>query len=100
MSASEPLVSSRAASVSAYASTTHCRSAKDACSDVWMSGNATFTIVMSSSSMNVPKQTATSVHHLFGSRCCLRIPPDAWSLLEIVVMGFGALHRLEIGGEG
>jgi hypothetical protein len=30
----------------------------------WMSGRATFTIVMSSSSMNVPRHTATSVHHL------------------------------------
>ena len=29
-----------------------------------MSGSATFTIVMSSSSMNVATQTATSVHHL------------------------------------
>src|SRR6476620_9727109 len=29
-----------------------------------MSGNATLTIVMSSNSMNVPRQTATSVHHL------------------------------------
>src|SRR5690348_17427918 len=29
-----------------------------------MSGRATFTIVMSSRSMNVPRQTATSVHHL------------------------------------
>ncbi|GAA2220677.1 hypothetical protein GCM10010429_54620 [Micromonospora olivasterospora] len=31
-----------------------------------MSGNATFTIVRSSSNMNVPRQTAVSVHH-FGS---------------------------------
>ncbi len=30
-----------------------------------MSGSATFTIVMSSSSMNVPRQTASRVHHLF-----------------------------------
>jgi hypothetical protein len=30
-----------------------------------MSGRATFTIVMSSSNMNVPRHTATSVHHLF-----------------------------------
>src|SRR3954469_13411770 len=32
-----------------------------------MSGSATFTIVMSSSSMKTPRQTAVSVHH-FGSR--------------------------------
>src|SRR3954471_998402 len=100
MSTSEPLVSSKAARVSAYASTTHCRSAKDACSDVWMSGNATFTIVMSSNNMNVPRQTATSVHHLFGSRFCTRAPADARPLLEIVVMTFGALHSGKIGGEG
>ena len=31
-----------------------------------MLGSATFTIVMSSSNMNVPRQTAASVHH-FGS---------------------------------
>ena len=36
-----------------------------------MSGSATFTIVMSSSSMNTPVQTATSVHH-FGSRLLSR----------------------------
>src|SRR5690348_17310185 len=35
-----------------------------------MSGSATFTIVMSSRSMNVPRQTATSVHHL-------ALPPGA-----------------------
>ena len=29
-----------------------------------MSGSATFTIVMSSSSMNTPVHTATRVHHL------------------------------------
>ena len=29
-----------------------------------MSGNATLTMVTSSSSMNVPMHTATSVHHL------------------------------------
>ena len=65
MSARLPAVSRNAAKVSAYASTTHCRSEKLECSARWISGRATFTIVMSSSSMNVPRQTATSVHHLF-----------------------------------
>ncbi len=65
LSARLPAVSRNAARVSAYASTTHCRSEKLAFSARWMSGSATFTIVMSSSSMNVPRQTATSVHHLF-----------------------------------
>ena len=64
MSARLPAVSKNAARVSAYASTTHCRSEKLECSARWISGRATFTIVMSSSSMNVPRQTATSVHHL------------------------------------
>src|SRR3954447_16157775 len=59
-----PAVRSSAASVSAYASTTHCRSDSDACRDFWMSGSATFTIVTSSRSMKTPVQTATSVHHL------------------------------------
>ena len=64
MSAKLPAVSRKAAKVRAYASTTHCRSEKLECKAVWMSGNATLTIVMSSKSMNVPRQTATSVHHL------------------------------------
>ena len=64
MSARLPAVSRNAASVSAYASTIHCRSEKLECSACWISGSATFTIVMSSSSMKVPRQTATSVHHL------------------------------------
>src|SRR3954469_2396828 len=45
---------------------THCRSANVELRSCWMLGSATFTMVMSSSSMNVPRQTAASVHH-FGS---------------------------------
>ena len=63
MSASEPAVSSSAASDSAYASTTHCSCAKLACNSSWMLGSATFTIVMSTSSMNVPRQTASKVQY-------------------------------------
>ena len=40
---------------------THCRSLKDECRSLAMSGSATFTIVMSSRSMNVATQTASSV---------------------------------------
>ena len=65
MSARLPAVSRNAAKVSAYASTTHCRSEKLEFRARWISGRATFTIVISSSSMNVPRHTATSVHHLF-----------------------------------
>ena len=43
---------------------THCTSLKLAPSSSAMSGSATFTIVMSSSSMNVAEQTASRVHHL------------------------------------
>ena len=43
---------------------THCRSAKFACRSRSIAGSATFTIVMSSSSMNVAMLTTTSVHHL------------------------------------
>jgi hypothetical protein len=57
-------VSSSAARLSAYASTTHCRSLKLALSDDWIAGRATFTIVTSSSSMKVPTHTAINVHHL------------------------------------
>ena len=34
------------------------------CSERWMSGSATFTTVMSSSSMKIATETAISVHHL------------------------------------
>ena len=37
---------------------------KLACSSRWMSGSATFTTVMSSSSMNVARQTVRSVQRL------------------------------------
>ena len=56
-------------------------------SAVWMSGSATFTIVMSSSSMNVPRQTATSVHH-FGS-APVRCPAEvvgSWGTVPVLVM--------------
>ena len=44
---------------------------------VWMSGSATFTIVTSSSSMKVPRQTPTSVHHLFAAGPPPGGPPGA-----------------------
>src|SRR3954469_13392477 len=50
----------RAARLTAYASTTHCKPVRLASSSRWMLGSATFTIVMSTSSMNVVAQTATS----------------------------------------
>src|SRR5215218_3959629 len=43
---------------------THCRSARSAPRSRSTEGSATFTIVMSSSSMKVAVQTATRVHHL------------------------------------
>src|SRR3954451_5859061 len=43
---------------------THCRSLNVASSSRAMSGSATLTIVMSSSSMNVARHTASRVHHL------------------------------------
>ncbi len=63
-SASEPEVSSSAARVSAYALTTHWRSAKDECRSCWIEGSATFTTVMSRSSMKIATDTAINVHHL------------------------------------
>ena len=62
-SASTPEVSSSDASVSAYASRVHCTSLNDACRPAWIAGWATVTMVTSSSSMKVPRQTAISVHH-------------------------------------
>src|SRR5580693_4051226 len=71
MSPTTPAVNKNAARVSEYASMTHCRSEKLELSERWMSGNATFTTVMSSRSMNTPVQTAISVHHL-RSRAAIR----------------------------
>jgi hypothetical protein len=63
-SANAPAVSRNAARVSEYALTTHCRSLKLECSERWISGSATFTTVMSSSSMKIATETAIRVHHL------------------------------------
>jgi len=50
-----------------------------------MSGSATFTIVMSSRSMNTPVQTAVRVHHL-GSRPDDAVPaPVAVLVSEVMV---------------
>src|SRR5262249_30781930 len=62
-SASDPAVSTSAASVSAYASTTHCRSLKLAPRSSRIEGSATFTTVMSSRSITVATETANKVHH-------------------------------------
>ena len=66
-SASDPAASTVVASVSAYASTTHCNCAKLASRSRWMSGSATFTTVMSSNNMKIAVQTAINVHHLRSS---------------------------------
>jgi len=63
-----PAVSRNAASVSAYASTIHCRPEKPEPSPRWMSGSATVTIVISSNNVKMPGHTATSVHHLLPRR--------------------------------
>src|SRR5262245_57831254 len=60
-SASAPAVRMSAASVMAYASTTHCSPVRLASRLRWMLGSATFTIVMSTSSMKVVAHTATRV---------------------------------------
>src|SRR3954471_3640603 len=60
----EPVPRTRAARVSAYASTTHCSEPKEVLRSLAMSGRATFTMVTSISSMNVPRQTVTSGNHL------------------------------------
>ena len=63
-SASDPAVRTQVARPSAYASTTHWRSENEAWSARSIAGSATFTIVMSSSSMNVAVQTVRSVQPL------------------------------------
>ena len=66
-SASEPAVSMKVASVSAYASMIHCNCEKLASRSLSTSGSATFTIVMSSRSMKIAVQTAINAHHLRSS---------------------------------
>ena len=63
MSPSEPALSIVAASVSAYASTTHCRSVKEVFSSLSISGSATLTTVMSRSSMNTATHTTINTRH-------------------------------------
>src|SRR4051794_33395191 len=84
-SASDPTVSMRADSISVYASTTHWRLVRLALKSRWMLGSATFTIVMSTSSMNVATQTARRVHHF----------RSMTSILKTVVRPLGALAPLE-----
>ena len=62
-SPSEPALRTTVASVSEYASTTHCRSVKELWRSRWIFGSATLTTVMSSRSMKMATQTMTSVLH-------------------------------------
>ncbi len=62
-SPSDPAFRTTLASMSEYASTTHWRSVNEACSSRWIFGSATFTTVMSSSSMKMPTQTMIRVRH-------------------------------------
>ena len=64
LSASEPAVSTSAASASVYPSITHCSSVKLAPRSSSIAGSAVFTTVMSSRSMKVATLTASNVHHL------------------------------------
>src|SRR4051812_7734141 len=57
-----------------------------------MSGSATFTIVMSSSSMNTPVQTASRVHHL-RSKVCLSFPESELRNILRHAMEAGARRR-------
>ena len=63
-SAIVPVPRTSAASVSAYASTTHCSDANEACRSTTIRGSAVFTIVTSMSSMKVPRHTVISGSHL------------------------------------
>src|SRR6202042_1755226 len=62
-SATEPAVSTIAASESVYASITHWRSVKLAERSFWIEGSAVLTTVMSKRSMKVATLTAIRVHH-------------------------------------
>ena len=92
-SAIDPEVRRKAASVSAYASMTHWRSASEAWNACWMYGSATLTIVMSSSSMNTPVQTASRVHHLRSIELP-PIPERALRITYILSMQSGIEDRL------
>src|SRR3954465_11956643 len=58
-----------------------------------MLGSATFTIVMSSSNMNVPRQTAASVHHFVSAGVRVEVTP-ASSLLACSVQRGRILDQL------
>ncbi len=62
-SPSEPALSIMHARVSAYASTTHCRSVKEVFRSLSISGSATLTTVMSRSSMNTATHTTINTRH-------------------------------------
>ena len=76
-----PAGSRSEAKVKAYASTTHWRPEKLELSARWMSGSATLITVMSSNNMKVPRQTATSVHHLLPVNSGVRDSDGAWARL-------------------
>lgn len=62
-SASDPADTRNIAKVRAYASKTHCRSAKLLPNEVWICGRAMATTLRSSISMKVPRATTPRVHH-------------------------------------
>src|SRR5436305_14738495 len=59
-----PIPRTSAARTSAYASTTHCRDENDVLRSPAISGRATFTMVTSTRSMNVPRLTVIRGNHL------------------------------------
>ena len=80
---SEPAFNIVVASLSPYASTTHCRSVKEPCSSFWMSGRATLTTVMSSRSMKMATQTTMRTRH-FRSTAGKLVEKDSATLLRKV----------------
>src|SRR5438046_3040057 len=64
-SASLPPDSRKTAKTSAYALTTHSSCESEAESELWIAGNATVTIVLSSMIMNIATETAASVQHFW-----------------------------------
>ena len=82
-SPSEPALRIVAASVSAYASTTHCRSVKFVCSCDSMFGSATLTTVMSRRSMNTAMQTTVKTRHFRSMHGNLTVEESAVSLRKV-----------------
>ena len=75
MSAARPPSSRKPPKTSAYALITHCRFSSEKPRSTWIDGSATFTIAMSSTTMNWTTLRSASANHLRLEVATTEIPP-------------------------